>query len=210
MAGCPLEFQPFRHVGTRVPRIAGIYSGPMARNVAFLRGVNVGGHGKFPMADFKRLLEQIGATSVKTHLNSGNAAFTSNKKPAGLQKELHAAIVADLGRPVDVVVRTAAQLRKVIDGDPFAGVADDGSKYVVLFLTGTPDHAAVKAIEDRTEDFAPEQFVHIGTEFYVWCPNSLRDAKLPIALADKKMGVAATARNWNTVKRMLELAEAES
>ena len=84
-----------------------------------------------------------------------------------------------MGRPVEVVVRSEAQLRKVIDGDPFAGVANDGAKYVVLFLTGTPDVAAVKDVHSRAAEFEPEQFVHDGTEFYVWCPNSLRDAKLP-------------------------------
>jgi len=182
----------------------------VARNVAFLRGVNVGGRGKFPMADFKRLLEQVGATAVKTHLNSGNAVFTSAKKPAEIESELHDAIVADLGRPVDVVVRTGAQLRRIIQDDPFEGVATDGTRYVVIFLSGTPEMAAVKDLQSRAADFAPEQFVHKGTEFYVWCPEGLRDAKLPIALGAKRIGVAATARNWNTVKWMLELAETET
>lgn len=182
----------------------------MARNVAFLRGVNVGGRGKFPMADFKRALESIGATAVKTHLNSGNAVFTSGKRPDVLARELGRVIEAELGRAVDVVVRTAAQLRSVVDKDPFAGVADDGARYVVMFLAGTPNLAEVEAIAKRTDEFAPDEFVHQGTEFYVWCPNGLRDAKLPLALAHKRIGVAATARNWNTVKKMLALAEAES
>jgi uncharacterized protein (DUF1697 family) len=180
----------------------------MVRYVAFLRGVNVGGRGTFPMADFKRLLEQVGATAVKTHLNSGNAVFSSAKKAAEIESELHKAIVNDLGRPVDVVVRTDAQLRTVVENDPFRGVANDGAKYVVLFLTGTPEKAAVEDLQNRAAEYAPEQFIHEGSEFYVWCPEGLRDAKLPIALGGKRIGVAATARNWNTVKRMLELAEA--
>ncbi len=180
----------------------------MARHVAFLRGVNVGGRGKLAMADFKRLLEQIGATAVRTHLNSGNAVFTSDDDPDRIAARLARAIETDLGRPVDVVVRTAAHLRAVVEADPFASVADDGSRYVVLFCDGIPDPGYVADLADRAGEFAPEQFVGKGTEFYVWCPDGLRNAKLPMALAHKRAGVAATARNWNTVKRVLELAEA--
>ena len=162
------------------------------------------------MADFKAILTSIGATDVQTHLNSGNAVFTAATKPADLEAELSRAIMRDLGRPVDVVVRTEAQLRKVVDGDPFATVATDGAKYVVLFLTGVPNQDAVRDLQARADEFAPEQFVHKGTEFYVWCPNSLREARLPVALAHKRIGTPATARNWNTVTKMLALAEAGS
>jgi uncharacterized protein (DUF1697 family) len=173
----------------------------------FLRGVNVGRHGKFAMADFKRMLEELGATDVKTHLNSGNAVFTSSAKPDDIARRLEAAIEAEFGKTISCVARSAAQVRRVIENDPFHGVADDGSRYVVMFLSGAPDRAAIADLRRRAAEFAPEQFVHRGHEIYLWCPNGLRDAKLPLALDNKRMRVVATARNWNTVRKMLDLAE---
>jgi uncharacterized protein (DUF1697 family) len=181
----------------------------MARGVIFLRGVNVGGRGAFAMVDLKGLLEGVGATHVKTHLNSGNAVFSSTRKPDAVARELELAIEAERGATVTCFGRSAAQLRKLIDRDPFQGVANDGSRYVVMFLSGTPDSAAVNDLASRAGEFAPEAFVHNGHEFYVWCPNSLRDAKLPLALGRKRFGVTSTARNWNTVKKMLALAETD-
>jgi uncharacterized protein (DUF1697 family) len=182
----------------------------MPRQVLFLRGVNVAGRGKFAMADFKRLLDSIGATAIKTHVNSGNAAFTIGGSADATAREMEKAIEAEYGVPIRCFARTAAQLREIVDNDPFAGVADSGSKYVVLFLDGDPDPGAVRDIEKRAGEFAPEQFAHKGREFYVWCPNGLRDAKLPLALGHKRFRVLATSRNWNTVKKMLALAEAET
>lgn len=179
----------------------------MGRGVIFLRGVNVGGRGKFAMADFKRLLESVGATSVKTHLNSGNAVFSSTSNPDAVARELERAIKAERDFPIACFGRSAAHLRKLIDRDPFKGVSDDGSRQVVMFLSGAPDPDAVKDLMSRAVEFAPEAFVHSGHEFYVWCPNGLRDAKLPLALGHKRIGVTTTARNWNTVKKMLALAD---
>jgi uncharacterized protein (DUF1697 family) len=177
----------------------------VARNVIFLRGINVGRNGRFAMADFKRLLESTGATDVKTYLNSGNAVFTSAKAPASTKRALEQAIANEFGTPIPCIVRTAAALNEVVDGDPFAGVANDGSKYVVVFLSGDPDPEAMKDLAAHAADYAPEQFVHRGQHVYVWCPDGLRDAKLPLVLSKKRIGVAATARNWNTVTKMLAL-----
>ena len=74
----------------------------MARDVIFLRGVNVGGHGKFAMADFKRLLEGVGATAVTTFLNSGNAAFTAPESAEATARALQTAIEAEYGAPISV------------------------------------------------------------------------------------------------------------
>ncbi len=159
------------------------------------------------MADFRRLLEGTGATEVRTHLNSGNAVFTSSRAPASVARDVERAIADEFGRPVACIVRTASELRDVVDGDPFGGVATDGAKYVVLFLSGEPDAGVVAGIASRAADFEPERFVHKGQHFYVWCPAGLRDAKLPLALSDRRLGVSATARNWNTVTKMLALAQ---
>ena len=86
-------------------------------------------------------------------------------------------------------------------------MTDNGSKYVVLFLDGEPDASAVAGLTKRIDEFAPEQFAYRGREFYVWCPGGLRDAKLPLALGHRRFGVSDASRNWNTVRKMLELTE---
>lgn len=176
----------------------------MIRYVALLRGINVGGKNKISMADLKTMLTDLGHSDVGTLLNSGNAVFGGPRRDTG---ELAAVLDAEIARrfrlDVKTVVRTADEMRAVVEADPFVGVATDPAKYVVMFLSGTPDRAALDAIDPNA--YAPEEFRYVGREFYVWCPNSLRDARLPVALAHKRLGVVATARNWNTVTKLLTM-----
>ena len=179
----------------------------MTRYIALLRGINVGGKNKIAMADFRALLTGLGYTDAITLLNSGNAVFTGPKRDAlAMAGQIDAAITEQLGLSVSTVIRTAAQMRTVVEADPFAGVATDPARYVVLFLSGAPQAAAVAAIDPG--EYAPEEFRLVNHEFYVWCPAGLREAKLTIALSHKRFGVIATARNWNTVTKLLALAEA--
>jgi len=134
----------------------------MSRYIAFLRGINVGGNVKVPMAGLRAMLADLGYTNVATLLQSGNAVFDATGKPAAVGKAIEGRIRADLSLDVKVLIRTPAELRAAIENDPFAGVANDGARYVVAFMSAEPAAAKVEAI-DRAA-FAPDEFRIRGKE----------------------------------------------
>jgi uncharacterized protein (DUF1697 family) len=105
-------------------------------------------------------------------------------------------------------VRTAAELAAVLARDPYDGRADDPARYVVAFMDKAPTKADIASIDPAT--FVPDEFRIIGREAYIWCPGGLRDTKLTAPNFEKKLGVVATVRNWNTCQKVLALMERDS
>lgn len=167
----------------------------MPRNIALLRGINLGAKRRVAMADLRALLEELGFTQVRTVLASGNAIFTGEPS----RTELEAALEARFGFRIDVVLRTMDELRAVIAGDPFAGVADNPTRYFVVFLDREP-----KLDRLEGQDFAPDEFVARGREIYAWCPEGMRDSRLMKALGKLDGPGTATVRNWATVHKLLD------
>lgn len=178
----------------------------MARQIVLLRGINVGGHRRVPMAELRELLTGLGYGDVRTHLQSGNVVLTSDAAPGELERALEQQILDGMGVDPQVMVRTRDQLADVIARDPFGDVATDPKRYQVSFLSGEIDPAVVEALADV--DVAPERFVISGREIYTWHPDGVGRSELGKVLSDKRLGVSATARNWNTVTKLLELADA--
>jgi uncharacterized protein (DUF1697 family) len=177
----------------------------MPRQIALLRGINVGPHRRIAMADLRELLTSLGFEDVKTHLQSGNVVLTSDLPNEKLERKLEQQIEKKLGVDPKVVVRSRDELEDIIARDPFADVADDPKRYQVSFLSAEPDAERVRKISEL--DIAPEQFVVSGREIYAWHPDGLQRSRLAPALTDKRLGVTATARNWNTVTKLLALAD---
>jgi uncharacterized protein (DUF1697 family) len=166
------------------------------RYVALLRGVNVGGNRKLPMAGLREALAAAGYGDVRTHLQSGNVILDSRSSAATLEREL----ASLLG--LQVVVRTRDELADVVARDPFGDVAVNGSRFFVTFLSGTP-----KPVEGL-ESGDGELFVVSGREIYSWLPDGIRDSQRAKLLTERKLGVVPTTRNWNTVTKLLELVQA--
>lgn len=166
--------------------------------IALLRGVNVGRNRRISMAELRRTLEQAGYGEVRTHGQSGNVVFASRKKPVTLERELRDLL------GVEVVVRTLEELAAVVAHDPLRRVADSGSRYLVTFLSRPLPAAAAREL--KTATVAPERLVVHGREVYSWHPGGLYDSPLAKALAAPR-DVVATARNWNTVAKLLALAQ---
>jgi uncharacterized protein (DUF1697 family) len=171
----------------------------MPRYVGLLRGVNVGGKNKVPMAELRTLVESLGHAEVSTFIQSGNVIFSTQKSitPATLET----AIATQFGIDVDVVLRTVPELAKVVKANPFAGA--DPSKLHVGFMTRAPAAAVVTALDG--DAFAPEHFAIRRTELYLHLPNGMGRAKLPGYL-DRRLKIPTTVRNWNTLTKLLELA----
>jgi uncharacterized protein (DUF1697 family) len=104
------------------------------------------------------------------------------------------------------VTRTRAELAKIVERNPLANVAKDPKRYQVSFLDAKPSRDVVRRIEETAD--AKERVVVDGREIYAWHPDTIARSKLWAVLADQKLGVTATARNWTTVQKLLELADA--
>ncbi|WP_309889735.1 DUF1697 domain-containing protein [Archangium sp.] len=178
----------------------------MARYVALLRGINVGGNKKVPMAQLRELLEGLGYTDVATLLQSGNAVFTSKERsPARLVKQLETAIAQEFGFEVSVIVRTRDELAAAIQANPLPGAEEAPSQFLVTFLSDVPDPKLLQMIDPAA--YLPDEFRVVGREIYARFPNGIRDSKLATVLGKARLGVTPTARNWSTVTKLLELAD---
>ncbi len=177
----------------------------MTRQIALLRGINVGSHRRVGMAELRDLLTNLGYRDVRTYLQSGNVVLTSRAKPERLERELEQQIADGLGVDPQVLVRTRAELADVIARDPLGDVADNPSRYLVSFLSAEPDPGLVREL--AAVDVAPARFVVSGRELYAWHPDGLQRSQLAKLLSDQRLGVTATARNWNTVTKLLALAD---
>ena len=179
---------------------------PGQRYVVLLRGVNVGGRGKLPMARLRELMEGLGYTDVATLLQSGNAVFTSKEKsPAKVVKQLEAAIAEEFGFEVSVVIRTRDELAAAIQANPLPGAEETPSQFLVTFLSDVPEPKRLGEINPAA--YLPDEFRVVGREIYARFPNGIRDSKLATVLGGPRLGVTPTARNWNTVTKLLELAD---
>jgi uncharacterized protein (DUF1697 family) len=172
--------------------------------VALLRGINLGARNKVSMQDLRALFESLGADDVTTYVQSGNVVFRSADPAANLAPEIQRRIQRDLGLDVKVLLRTRAQLAKVVSANPFARGKRDTSMLHVTFLDEKPERARVGALDP--ERFAPDELRVLGREVYLHCPNGYGRSKLSNAYFEKQLGVAATTRNWKTVTALGELA----
>lgn len=183
----------------------------MTRWVALLRGINVGGHNTLPMAELRTTIAELGFEHVVTHIQSGNVVFDAVVSPAPssaagsvLGDRIAGAISARHGLVVPVVVRSAAQLVRIADAHPHAPSGVDPTLLHVLFLDRTPEPEAADSIE--RERYLPDSWTLDGAEIYVSYPNGSGRSKLTIQVFERALGVTATARNLNTVRRLAELA----
>ena len=175
--------------------------------VVLLRGVNVGKAKRVPMADFRALLSGLGYTRVTTLLNSGNAVFHATPgTTARHAADIAAAISAQLGVDVPVIVKSARELTAIIAENPIAVDAPEHSRFLVAFV---PDAKALRGLAGlESLVVPPERFVVGGNAAYLLCPAGILKSKAWEALLGK-VGRSATSRNWATVLKLQALAQAD-
>lgn len=171
--------------------------------VALLRGVNVGGHNKVPMAELRDACRSLGFASVATYIQSGNVVFRSAGKVDALARELRAAIAERFDCDVPVVLRTADELRRVLAANPFIAAGRDPAKLHVGFLAEAPSAEEVEAVPPQPP--GREEFQVIGGEVYLFYPDGMGRSKLTTAYFDRALGTTMTARNWRTVGKLVEM-----
>jgi uncharacterized protein (DUF1697 family) len=174
--------------------------------VALLRGVNLGSRNKVLMADLRELFSDLGAVDVATYVQSGNVVFRSSGERDDLPRAIEDEIRSRLGLDVTVVLRSKAELARLVAGNPFADQATDATKLHVTFLAEPPERDRLGALEKMR--FEPDEFRVTPEAVYLHCPNGYGRSKLSNAFFEKQLGVAATTRNWRTVTALAELASA--
>jgi uncharacterized protein (DUF1697 family) len=174
--------------------------------VALLRGINVGTTKRMLMADLRALLVKLGYGEPRTLLQSGNVAFHAEGPAAAIEARIAKGLLDRFGFDVRVLVRSRRELRGIVTRTPFPEAESEGSLFHVAFLSAKPKASALEGVDEAA--FAPERFAVAGREIYMWCRNGVRESKLFTTLSDKRLGVAVTVRNWNTVTKLLALAEA--
>lgn len=166
----------------------------MTAFVALLRAVNVGGR-QLKMHDLKRIASEIGLELPRTFIASGNLLFRSKKREAAVKRELEDALGAHMGKPVDVMIRSAEELVEAASANPFA--KEPGDRVVAIFFDEAPADEAITS----ANNVADERLARGKREIYVHFPNGQGRSKLK--LGAKTLG---TARNMNTVAKLAELA----
>jgi len=179
----------------------------MAVIISMLRGVNVGGHKMVKMDALCALCGSLGLRDAQTYVQSGNVIFrTEGRELVRLSKRIENGIEKSFGFHSDVILRTPAELRDVVKKNPFAARRGiDPKRLVVTFLASDPGkEAREKLLAIKTE---PEELRIEGRELYIYYPNGMARPKLTWPIIEKALKTSGTARNWNTVTKLLEIGE---
>jgi uncharacterized protein (DUF1697 family) len=178
----------------------------LAQHIVLLRGINLGSRNRIAMPALRTALEDAGFDDVRTYLQSGNVVLSSSAKAAGVAGKVERVIAKDFDLEIAVVTRTRAQLAKVVEHNPLRKIAKNPKRYQVSFLDKKPSREVMRRIAEAA---APSERVEVaGREIYAWHPDTIARSKLWALLAGQNLGVTATARNWTTVEKLLELADA--
>lgn len=175
----------------------------MATYAALLRGVNLGARNRVAMADLRAIVDGLGGKDVRTYVQSGNVVFRHRSGAATLERRLAAAIKRELDLDVAVLVRSGAQLAKIVKSNPFVRGGADASKLHVTLLASTPERGPLRRV--RELDVGGGEFEVSGREVYLHLPRGYGGTKLSNAFFEKQLGVPATTRNWRTVTALADL-----
>ncbi|MDH5638603.1 MAG: DUF1697 domain-containing protein [Nitrospinota bacterium] len=173
--------------------------------IALFRGINVGGASILPMRDLASICQKLGFTEVRTYIQSGNVVFHSPEGLAPhLTKRIGAAVMKSHGFKPNVILISLDELEKAASSNPFPEAEKDPKSLHFFFLAELPSNPDMERLEQVKSD--SEAFVLRGQVFYLHAPDGIGRSKLA-AKAEKLIGVAATARNWRTVRKVLQIAK---
>ncbi|HEV8059075.1 MAG TPA: DUF1697 domain-containing protein [Gemmataceae bacterium] len=176
----------------------------LAKQVALLRGINVGGKNKLPMKDLVAMFVAAGCDDVQNFIQSGNIIFRAPARISAKLPELIASeIASQFGYRTPVLLRTYEQLNNVIADNPFVEAEAEEKALFVMFLADLPSPSNVANLDaDRSP---PDRYKVLGKQIYLNLVNGAADTKLTNAYFDKQLATTSTARNWRTVNKLLEL-----
>jgi uncharacterized protein (DUF1697 family) len=174
----------------------------MTNYIALLRGINVSGANKVPMADLRAMLVGLGFETVQTYIQSGNAVFGTTYEQGALQGLIEAAFVERFGFAVPIILISSEALTAAIAANPFVHALDDPAKLHLGYMAAEPSAEAVELL--KTKPQSGEMWQIIGKNFYFHTPAGMGTSKL-FAYIERTLKVAMTFRNWRTVEALREM-----
>lgn len=181
----------------------------MTTYIALLRGINVGGNKIIKMLDLKAMFQTLGFANVRTYIQSGNVVFESDEGSVSLlsgviERQIHEVF----GFEVSVIIRTLAEMENVIANDPFQlSEPEEFKRWYVTFLPAEPSAEALDKL--RTYENGPDKVRFVGREMYILYEVSVSQSPLFKVPFDKILGMPITARNWNTVNKLVAIGKME-
>ena len=181
--------------------------GTTGAHVALLRGINIGGKNKLPMADLAAIFREAGCDGVRTYIQSGNVVFRADPALAEEIPSLIGESILDrFGYRTPVIARSARELGEIVQANPFADTGTEANRLLVFFLADLPDRVRVETLDpDRSPG---DEFVVRRREIFLHYPNGVARSKLTNSYFDSTLATTSTGRNWRTVTKLLELATA--
>jgi uncharacterized protein (DUF1697 family) len=177
----------------------------MSTFISMLRGINVGGQKKIRMETLRGIYEELGFTNVRTYVQSGNVVFESTEQDqVVLVKRIEAHIEQTCGYAVEVFIRQAHELQRILAGNPFLNDRnEDPSKLYVTFLYQPPPEDGWRKLTPPSG--TPDEFAPGKMAIYLLCPNGYGKTKLSNSFFERKLGLPTTTRNWNTVNALYKM-----
>lgn len=175
----------------------------MNKKIAILRGINVGGKRKIPMADLRSLCENLGWKDVKTYIQSGNIIFTSDRPNSELEEILESTLKKIYDFQIPVIVRSSNELLTTIRKNPFLTENKSTKQLHLTFLKEKPSKE--KAELFMSIDFHPDDLKIEDKDVFICCTGKYHQSKLTNNFIEKRLGTAATTRNWETVVKLSEM-----
>lgn len=189
----------------------------MTTYVALLRGVNVGGRNKVPMARLREALLDAGMSGARTYIQSGNIVVDARGSAATVAQQVHDVIEQAFGLTVPVVVVTAAELGAIVSANPYADEPDHRRVHAIV-MADEPDDAGLAALAERvavaeakTGAGTGDSITVVGRVAYLHTPNGFGRSELAKSVGTGARNPVAqgTARNWATVTTLLEMATSD-
>lgn len=176
------------------------------RYVALLRSVNVAGHGRIAMNELRAAFEGLGYRDVTTYIQTGNVLFsTGSRNESTVVSAIAERLTEDLGDAPAVIVRSAAELKRIGASSPYARAGVPPARHHVTFLASTPSVEALATLD--LPQHGRDELMVDGREVYVSTPDGYAETKYNGSFLERRLGVVGTTRNWNTVTKLCELAE---
>jgi uncharacterized protein (DUF1697 family) len=178
----------------------------MSKYITMLRGINVGGQKKLRMAILREIYQSAGFWNIRTYLQSGNVVFeTTEGNLSKLTSVIETLIQQTCGYQVEVFIRNPSEFKRILLNNPFLNDQNvEKNKLHVTFLYQIPSAAAWEKL--IIPSGIPDEFEQGNQEIYLYCPNGYGRTKISNSFFERKLGVATTTRNWNTVQALYRLS----
>lgn len=175
----------------------------MTKYIALLRGINVSGQKKIPMAELREILDKIGLENVQTYIQSGNLIFNSSETDnKSMELVIHEAIKSHFGFEVPVLVLKSQELKQIFDDCPFSSEKKENSYFMMLYTSANKN--LVHEISKLS--YPNEEFYITDSCVYFYCSLGYGKAKMNNNFFERKLKVTATARNYKTMVKLLSLS----